>query len=207
MAEMAAVIECVIPETTATLALAAAGPKTADRRGVATSLYGPAMPDLCEALEQRLQLPVAYLGDDGDCALLGEIYSPLGCLETVDCVYYLGSGTGLAEAILVEGRPVTFDKAWSLGLEEPLRAQNWLSRSDDEVVDDLLRLLERRDYPFECVVLGQHFQQRPSLAPLLESRSGVFTLCSSLAEAPALGAVAAAQGRLFPEPSAIKPAY
>ena len=97
------------------------GLKTADRRGLAVVANGPRIPDYCVHLESALKAagtalisPVGELGSDADYCGIGEQYAADGAFRPVDNAYYLGGGTGVADAMKLGGRLVPFDeaKAW-----------------------------------------------------------------------------------------------
>ncbi len=94
------------------------GLKTKDLRGIAVIANGPRMPGFCDFLEkelkkERLELkaPVARIGSDADYCGLGEEYSVSGLFRDVANAYYLGGGTGVADAMKLNGKIVRFDEA------------------------------------------------------------------------------------------------
>jgi hypothetical protein len=94
------------------------GLKTSDRRGIGVINNGPRIPDYLNRLEQRLAemgvklvAPVAALGSDADYCGLGELHAADGLFRDVDNAYYVGCGTGIADALKLHGRQVTFDEA------------------------------------------------------------------------------------------------
>ena len=95
--------------------------KTADGCGIDVINNGPRMPDLLNTLEQRLSAaglelaaPIAALGSDADYCGLGEEYAADGLFRDVDSAYYVGCGTGIADALKLRGQLMPFDqtKAW-----------------------------------------------------------------------------------------------
>ena len=104
------------------------GLKTADGRGIAVMRRGPRIPDYLDRLERllaegglALERPVARLSSDGEACAHGERIDAQGLLRGISCAYYLGGGTGLAEALLIEGGIHGFDalsgfvrKAWQM---------------------------------------------------------------------------------------------
>ena len=104
------------------------GLKTADGRGIAVMRRGPRIPDYLDRLEKllaegglALARPVARLSSDGEACAHGERIDAHGLLRGIACAYYLGGGTGLAEAFLLEGRIHGLDalsgfvlKAWQM---------------------------------------------------------------------------------------------
>lgn len=107
------------------------GVKTADGRGVAVIRNGPRDPRFLDELERELgargfQLakPMPSLASDGVAGALGERWAAAGRLHDVQDALYFAGGTGLAEALLVEGRVLSLDesdtplpKAWQLEFE------------------------------------------------------------------------------------------
>lgn len=94
------------------------GLKTADGRGICVINNGPRIPDFLAQLERRLAecgvelvAPVAALGSDADYCGVGELHADAGLFRGVSNAYYAGCGTGIADALLLGGRLVTFDAA------------------------------------------------------------------------------------------------
>ena len=104
------------------------GLKTADGRGIAVMRWGPRIPDYLDRLEVMLAdgglslgRPVSRLSSDGEACAHGERTGARGLLRGIGCAYYLGGGTGLAEALMIDGRIHGFDalsgfvrKAWQM---------------------------------------------------------------------------------------------
>lgn len=104
------------------------GLKTSDGRGLAVVRHGPRIPDFLDRLERRLSLdglvlaqPIPRLLSDGDACAIGERVHVQGMLRGITNAYYIGGGTGLAEALLLGGEVVSFDalggwmkKAWAM---------------------------------------------------------------------------------------------
>lgn len=97
------------------------GLKTQDKRGITALANGPRMVDYSDKLEQRLaQLnvkmiaPIAHLGSDADYCGIGENYAEEGEFRNTTNAYYLGGGTGVADAMKLDGELLPFDmaKAW-----------------------------------------------------------------------------------------------
>lgn len=94
------------------------GLKTENKRGIAVVANGPRMLDYSNSLEQRLKelnvnliSPVDHLGSDADYCGIGENYSEAGIFRTCKNAYYLGGGTGVADAMKLDGKLLTFDNA------------------------------------------------------------------------------------------------
>ncbi|MFQ6604145.1 MAG: hypothetical protein ACE5D8_01185 [Fidelibacterota bacterium] len=97
------------------------GLKTSDGRGISAMANGPRMPQFLTILEDilrdkgvRFTAPIARLGSDADYCGLGEEFGVRGQFSDVDQVYYLGGGTGAADALKLQGKLVPFDhtKTW-----------------------------------------------------------------------------------------------
>ena len=94
------------------------GLKSEDGRGVSVMNNGPRIPDLAAQIEEKvrdagigLQAPIRRLGSDGDYCGLGEEHAAEGLFRNVSEAYYVGGGTGLAEALKLGGKLVTLDQA------------------------------------------------------------------------------------------------
>ena len=99
------------------------GLKTDDKRGIAAMANGPRMPTFCDDLEQALSeigiklfSLIRRLGSDADYCGFGEEYSKEGLFKSVKNAYYLGGGTGAADALKLNGKLLPFDetKSWLL---------------------------------------------------------------------------------------------
>lgn len=99
------------------------GLKTPDARGICVVNNGPRIPDYLDAFtaglsEVGLELaaPIAALGSDADYCGLGEEYAAEGRFRNVANAYYVGCGTGIADALKLRGRLVPFDavQSWIL---------------------------------------------------------------------------------------------
>jgi len=110
------------------IGIAMPGQKSLDGRSVEFAFNGPRIPGFLDRLEEQLHddgvellAPLIPLLSDGLCCGLGEDYAEGGLLRDVDDAYYIGGGTGLAEALKVRGKLVetedfqgAFPKAWAL---------------------------------------------------------------------------------------------
>lgn len=88
-----------------------AGRKTNDLRGLDVVANGPRILNYCDQLEQilenegiNLMIPIARLGSDADYCGLGENYALDGMFRGVKNAYYLGGGTGVADAFKLRGK-------------------------------------------------------------------------------------------------------
>lgn len=97
------------------------GIKTPDKRGIAVVANGPRMINYAKDLEQRLALkqlylirPVSHLGSDADYCGIGENYAAEGLFNDIQNGYYLGGGTGVADALKLKGELLPLDqtKSW-----------------------------------------------------------------------------------------------
>ena len=103
------------------------GLKTADGRGIAVAKNGPRCVDLVAELEAALvaegvalAAPLPALMSDGLACGLGERLAAAGALRDVQQAWYFGGGTGLAEAVVVDGQVLTVDqlgRGWKRGWE------------------------------------------------------------------------------------------
>lgn len=119
------------------------GLKTENKRGIAVVANGPRMVDYSDMLEERLTslninlaAPVSHLGSDADYCGIGENYSEDGLFRSCSDAYYLGGGTGVADAMKLNGKLVTFDsakewmaKAWEMKSQEGLSLERVTSVS------------------------------------------------------------------------------
>ncbi|MFN0007822.1 MAG: hypothetical protein ACKVXR_07930 [Planctomycetota bacterium] len=116
------------------------GLKTADGRGIAVMRWGPRIPGYLDRLEALLAesglalgRPVSRLSSDGEACAHGERIDARGLLRGIGCAYYLGGGTGLAEALLIEGRIHGFD-----ALDGFVRKAWQMEATGGRIVEDLL---------------------------------------------------------------------
>ena len=110
------------------------GIKTADGRGIAAMANGPRIPKFCDELEKalseksiKLAKPIHHLGSDADYCGLGEEYADTGLFKSIENAYYLGGGTGAADALKLEGNLVPLDetKSWLL--------KSWEMKNNDNI--------------------------------------------------------------------------
>jgi hypothetical protein len=119
------------------------GLKTADRRGINVMANGPRIPDYAAQVEAKVKqggiqflAPVSHLGSDADYCGIGELYASDGLFQKTDNAYYLGGGTGAADALLMHGQLIPFDqtknwlaKTWELKNELGLAMESYASTS------------------------------------------------------------------------------
>lgn len=105
------------------------GLKSGDGRGIEQMNNGPRIPDYLDQLEAGLGergivlvASIARLSSDADCCGLGEQFGEDGLFAGVDNAYYVGGGSGLADALKLNGRVIPFDdvgawllKSWQMG--------------------------------------------------------------------------------------------
>lgn len=140
-------VQCVLDvarahgATRVIVGVAMPGLKTADGCGIAFARHGPRSDDFLALLLGFLMgeglefaAPSLRLLSDGACAGVGEEYAAEGALRGAECAYYLGGGTGLAEALKLRGDLPSpehierwFPRAWRL--REPFE-----NRSYDDVL-------------------------------------------------------------------------
>jgi len=117
------------------------GLKTSDLRSIAVMANGPRMIDYCKNLENRLAgseiqfvSPIAGLGSDAFYCGMGEEYAREGRFRSVANSYYLGGGTGVADAMKLDGSLVQLDvikgwfaKTWEMKSEENCSLEKYAS--------------------------------------------------------------------------------
>lgn len=92
------------------------GVKTTDKRGISAMSNGPRMSYFAAEIEQRLlaanialATPISKLGSDADYCGIGEEYAENGAFRNIENAYYLGGGTGAADALKLHGKLISFD--------------------------------------------------------------------------------------------------
>lgn len=104
------------------------GLKTPDGRGINAINNGARTPDFLDQLGAELSAsgidlaaPIARLGSDADYCGIGEEHAVEGIFRRVKSAYYFGGGTGVADAMKLQGELVPFDhtkdwlwKSWQL---------------------------------------------------------------------------------------------
>jgi predicted NBD/HSP70 family sugar kinase len=117
------------------------GLKTEDKRGIAVLANGPRMLRYANLLENRLKSagvelisPLKQLGSDADYCGIGENYAANGAFKNVQNAYYIGGGTGIADALKLHGRLYPFDvvkewmaKSWELKSTEGKSIERYCS--------------------------------------------------------------------------------
>lgn len=119
------------------------GLKTENKRGLSALANGPRMPEYARTIEQILQqkgieflAPIAHIGSDADYCGIGENYAEGGGFKDAYNAYYLGGGTGAADALKLRGELVPFDKTkswlaktWELKNEGGISLERFASAS------------------------------------------------------------------------------
>jgi len=117
------------------------GLKTDDQRGISAMANGPRQIDYAENLEYRLSKagielisPISHIGSDAFYCGLGEEYASSGQFRSVKNSYYLGGGTGAADALKLDGNLVSLDdikewfvKAWEMKCPEDRSIETYIS--------------------------------------------------------------------------------
>ncbi|MCF7831978.1 MAG: hypothetical protein K9N05_00180 [Candidatus Marinimicrobia bacterium] len=124
------------------------GLKSADKRGIVALANGPRMPEYCKTIEARVEAagikmekPIHHLGSDADYCGIGEEYSMDGLFSQVENSYYLGGGTGVADALKLKGELLPFDqaktwiaKAWEMKNSEGKSMERFASSSGIQAI-------------------------------------------------------------------------
>jgi len=117
------------------------GLKTKNGRGISAMANGPRMPKFLDKLEKSLKKeghkslhPIQVIGSDADYCGLGEHWGDAGGMRGVKSAYYIGVGTGIADAMLLKSKSIPFDackpwiaKTWEMMADEELSYENLLS--------------------------------------------------------------------------------
>jgi len=117
------------------------GLKTNDLRGIGAIANGPRMPKFCIQLENLLKnsdihlyKPIKYIGSDADNCGIGEEYGNSGLFNGIENGYYIGGGTGTADALKLENRLIPFDnisswivKTWEIVNENNVSMEKFTS--------------------------------------------------------------------------------
>jgi predicted NBD/HSP70 family sugar kinase len=110
------------------------GLKTADKHGIAVLANGPRIPDFASCLEEKLTQagfslasPIHKLGSDADYCGIGENHATYGNFADVLNAYYLGGGTGAADAMKLSRKLVPFDEV------KPWIAKSWEMQSSEKI--------------------------------------------------------------------------
>ena len=117
------------------------GLKTNDLRGIGAIANGPRMPKFCIQLENLLKnsdihlyKPIKYIGSDADNCGIGEEYGNSGLFNGIENGYYIGGGTGTADALKLGNKLIRFDnisswiaKTWEIVNENNVSMEKFAS--------------------------------------------------------------------------------
>lgn len=116
------------------------GLKTKNKRGIDAMANGPRMPNFLKNLEKALRSAgmtgldgIHQLGSDADYCGLGERWGENGTFRGVSDAYYIGVGTGVADALLLDDELIPFDNI------KPWMAKAWeIVRGDGETYESII---------------------------------------------------------------------
>lgn len=151
------------------------GLKTADKRGIEVVANGPRMISYSILLEERLKskrielaAPIFQIGSDADYCGIGENYAENGAFKNIENGYYLGGGTGVADALKLDNRLYPFDavkewmaKSWELKSSEGRSVERYCSAGGIQSIyaefskRDINDLTENNIYPLQIALLAQ----------------------------------------------------
>ena len=117
------------------------GLKTKDLRGIGAIANGPRIPNFCIQLEDalhksniHLHKPIQYIGSDADNCGIGEEYGKDGLFKDIQNGYYIGGGTGTADALKLKNELIPFDsisswiaKSWEILNENNISMEQYTS--------------------------------------------------------------------------------
>lgn len=115
------------------------GLKTDDGRGINAINNGARTPNFAQRLEEKVKAagleiagPLARLGSDADYCGIGEEFAAEGAFGGVNDAYYVGCGTGIADAMKLGGKLVPFDatKDW---LQKSWQIASWLGPTFEKI--------------------------------------------------------------------------
>ena len=124
------------------------GLKTEDQRGIAAMANGPRMINYAEQIENLLEYagillvqPISHIGSDAYYCGLGEEYDQDGQFRDVQNSYYLGGGTGAADALKLTGEIILLDevkgwfvKTWEMKSPEDLSVEKYVASSGIQLI-------------------------------------------------------------------------
>lgn len=108
-------INAVTPLKDVPIGIGMPGIKTENKSGISVMNNGPRMPRFLDVLNRRLSMAefpirqITILGDDNYYCGLGEIFSEKGSLKNATNALYIGGGTGVADAIVLDEKLVNFE--------------------------------------------------------------------------------------------------
>ncbi len=148
------------------------GLKTSDQRGISVLANGPRMPGLLDDLQIlltdygiQLKHPILHLGSDADHCGLGEEYGNNGLFKSVKNAYYIGGGTGIADALKLNNKLIPFDEAkewiaktWELKGENNLSLEKYISGSGIQSIYSQLTNIPLNDLAKEKIYPDSIFE-------------------------------------------------
>ena len=151
---------------TCLLGIGMPGIKSLEQRGIIITNNGPRIPRFIDVLERRLSLaglkiyPIQKLGNDSDLCGLGELYGKNGSFREFENALYIGTGTGIADALLLDGKLTPFDsistwmpKSWQMKNENGIPIEKIISHKgmmmqySEKTGISFQRLEENETYP------------------------------------------------------------
>jgi len=174
----AQVIESIVsenPDLPVLIGLGMPGIKTEDKRGIAIVANGPRMIQYSDLLEKRLfaarinlACPLKHIGSDADYCGIGENYANDGLFKDYLNSYYLGGGTGAADAMKLDGELYPFDKikdwmakSWEMKSSSGLSMERYASAGGIQSIYSsnsgipVSELNSSRIYPLQIADLAQ----------------------------------------------------
>ena len=146
------------------------GLKSPEQRGVIITKNGPRVPRFLDVLEHRLRLtglkfnPIHRLGNDNDYCGLGELYGTHGSFRGVENAIYIGSGTGIADAMMLNGTLISFDnigtwmpKSWQMTnkdgipIEKIISHKGMMMQYSEKTGTSFQQLEEDETYPEQFI--------------------------------------------------------
>jgi predicted NBD/HSP70 family sugar kinase len=117
------------------------GLKTENQRGISAMANGPRQISYADKVERFLKgagveliTPISHIGSDAFYCGLGEEYATAGQFRNVQNSYYLGGGTGAADALKLDGQLVSLDeikdwfvKTWEMKCPEGRSIETYVS--------------------------------------------------------------------------------
>jgi predicted NBD/HSP70 family sugar kinase len=145
------------------------GLKTVDKRGMAVLANGPRIPEYAAHLEEKLKsagivlaTPIHKLGSDADYCGIGENHAKHGNFTDIQNAYYLGGGTGAADAMKLNGRLLPFDeaktwiaKSWEMQNEENISLEKYASAGGIQYLYSLFSGLPLQEIPYPLQIAEQ----------------------------------------------------
>ena len=139
------------PEDAILVGIGMPGLKSGDKRGIVALANGPRMPKYAQKVEGILKgrgvnlfSNISVLGSDADYCGIGEEYSEEGEFRNAGNAYYLGGGTGVADAMKLGGKLMPFDmikewmpKTWEIKSDGGLSMERYTSASGIQYIYSL----------------------------------------------------------------------